>query len=69
MIFKIQKPITSMDGSTDCLVYNKDRSQHFLVGYEQCGCYFENGELKIYVEGNSEDEHLNIIKKLEQQDW
>jgi hypothetical protein len=69
MQFKIQKPITSSDGSDTCLIYNQARDIQLMLPFNRVDIWFHKGEVKAYVEGTVENDELTITKKIAQQSW
>jgi len=68
-IFKIQRPLFTNAGVPMVLIYNKDRSISHEFPFTSVESLFNDGELKVYVEADSDVRGLEVIRKVEAQNW
>ena len=68
-IFKIQLPIVSSEMEPQAFIYNKDKRIMLELPVSQVLSHFKGDELKVYVLAEPTINGLEIIKRVQYQDW
>lgn len=72
-VFKFQRPLFTTDPSQPILIYNEDRSimNQMPLPRKVQKKIFRNGEDKCYwlCKPNTKTQLLDLIKRVEEQDW